>query len=110
MSCTFERGFSCVNMVVGIKGFLSLIVLLVILSSSWFVAVLLDYYTGHGEPLTSHRNTNLAPFPSDKMENIFWFVQVRRSYVSLSLTYMCSHHVMRIISGPVFKSSKISKP
>lgn len=65
------------KMVVGVKGVLSVIVLIVILLSSWLVAVLLEYYTGHGRQLKPHRNTNLAPFPSDKMENIFWFVQVR---------------------------------
>ena len=61
------------------KGVLSFIVLTVILLSSWLVAVLLEYYTGHGRPLKPHGNTNLAPFPSDKKENIFWFVQVRTS-------------------------------
>ena len=77
ITSTFKRGFSFINMVVGVKGLLSLIVLIVILLSSWLVAVLLEYYTGHGKPLKPHKNTNLAPFPSDKMENIFWFVQVR---------------------------------
>lgn len=76
MTSSLERGFSFINMVVGVKGLLSLIVLIVILLSSWLVAVLLEYYTGHGKPLKPHKNTNLAPFPSDKMENIFWFVQV----------------------------------
>lgn len=69
-------------MVVGSRGCLSLIILVVILCSSWFVAVLLDYYTGHGQPLRQHRNTNSAPFPSDKMDNIFWFVQISDIHIS----------------------------
>lgn len=64
------------RMATAMKGLLSLILLLVILLSSWLVAVLLDYYTGHGKPLKPHKRTNSAPFPNGKLENIFWFVQV----------------------------------
>ena len=74
---TSKRGSSCINMAIALKGILSLILLLVILSSSWLIAVLLDYYTGYGKPLKPHKRTNTAPFPNGKLENIFWFVQVR---------------------------------
>lgn len=73
---------------IGLRGVLSFILLLIILSVSWLIAVLLDYYTGHGISLKPHKRTNSAPFPNDKLENLFWFVQVG----------IC---MARFISGPV---------
>lgn len=64
------------KMAIGLRGVLSFILLLIILSLSWLVAVLLDYYTGYGVSLKPHKRTNSAPFPNDKLENLFWFVQV----------------------------------
>ena len=86
-------------MAIALKGVLSLILLVVILASSWLVAVLLDYYTGHGKPLKPHKRTNAAPFPNGKLENIFWFVQVRTYVVELA---SCDYLWRRFISGPVF--------
>ena len=68
------------KMAVAMRCCLSFILILVILASSWLIAVLLDYYTGHGQPLKSHKRTNTAPFPNGKMENLFWFLQVGISW------------------------------
>ena len=59
-----------------VQAVISFCALLLILLTSWLVAVLLDYYGGHGETVKLHQYTNSPPFPGEKMDKIFWFVQV----------------------------------
>ena len=95
----------CEKWATAMKGLLSLILLLVILLSSWLVAVLLDYYTGHGKPLKPHKRTNSAPFPSEKLENIFWFVQVGTLFCLASSGPVFSHKIGRLVFVVVVEAS-----
>ena len=70
-----------------LQALLSICALLIILLTSWFVAVLLDYYEGNGRTIKPHQNSNSPPFPSDKMEKIFWFVQVEYYFLLESQTW-----------------------
>ena len=55
---------------------ISLVVVVLVLCFSWFIAAVLNYYTGHGKALKPHANTNSPPFPGDRFDRVFWFLQV----------------------------------
>lgn len=59
-----------------LKGLISICVVVIILVSSWLIAVLINYYGGQGKELKFRQTTDSDSFPDDKYENIFWFMQV----------------------------------
>ena len=63
-------------MAAAVKGLISICVVIIILVSSWLIAVLINYYAGQGKELKVQKTTHLDPVPDDKLENIFWFMQV----------------------------------
>ncbi|EDO48624.1 predicted protein, partial [Nematostella vectensis] len=46
------------------------------------IAVLLDYYAGQGVNKTLHPRNFEPPYPGDRMDNLFWFVQISDLHIS----------------------------
>ena len=43
---------------------------------SWFFMFSLECYFGNGKDTGSRLNDKVPPFPDDKADNVFWFLQV----------------------------------
>lgn len=63
-------------MAAALKGLLSVCVVVIILVTSWLIAVLINYYGGQGKELKFRKTTDSDPFPDEKYDNLFWFMQV----------------------------------
>lgn len=68
-------------MAAALKGLISICIVVIILVSSWLIAVLINYYGGQGKELKFRKTAEEDSFPGEKLENIFWFMQVRASIV-----------------------------
>jgi hypothetical protein len=64
------------KMAAAVKGLVSICIVALILATSWLIAVLINYYGGQGKGLSVHKNSDSGPYPGDRMDNIFWFIQV----------------------------------
>lgn len=43
---------------------------------SWFFMFSLECYFGNGMDIRSHSLNKVPPFPDDRADNVFWFLQV----------------------------------